>query len=344
MCHDSSNSKSQNFGCPNFCYLKRALSCFALVLTTCLASESFGQQMPDPLRPIRNNTISVRPCDQIWLLSIRGIGLGQTAIEPIVQQLGENLCWQIRPLRSLTSDHLADKTKKTVFYIHGWRTDETRAIRQGMDVYRSLIESNAPPVRLVIFEWQADKSRVRFKRDYVEKSNKAVLTGGQLNFYLRQFQDRDITLISHSLGSQVVLASLMQPSGLPWTAEGYQLVLTASAIDCGFNLSIPSKCTPESQVAKTLVINSSRDLTLWLGNRKVCQLDTGVAASLKQVIDSGTIPLGQICWRETDEIRSRHDISYYAGTSQFHSLISNYLVRENLNLGLQLRSSTNPQQ
>lgn len=160
----------------------------------------------------RIEPVCVHPEDEIWLVSAR-----RSHCEPLDLALlrcsrlrNEN--WETAKLGDLVHAHSTDRTKVTMMYVHGNRTNLKWAKSRGLQFYKTALQNDRrPPLRFVIFAWRSDREKVRAISDYEIKSHRSVAIGETLGKLLRQFEDRQIVLGGFSLGAQVVFSALSTP-------------------------------------------------------------------------------------------------------------------------------------
>ena len=317
---------------------------FICGIVVCLAatgSSVFGQHKQKTSRPkkIRGEYVSkiecLRDSDEAWLIKMPDDEGGPDPEQLTVKQqqnawqeeLEPTQCgWADRQLADLTEAHLADPTKQTVIYIHGWRATECSALRQANQVYAAMKRSpDLPPVRFVYLVWKAAKSEKRLRTDYLQKSEYSKVVGKCLLPIMQQFQNRDVVLVGHSLGAQVILSFLTQLNMLPDDGSRYKTVLLGAALECKFSADISRQYTQKQyQTSRTLVFNNSRDFAIRLSSRRICppQLQPG-AGKIAPIVEQKLVPLGETHWTDLRlEVGCRHDVAYYVAGEEFPPLFS----------------------
>ena len=302
----------------------------SLQLVLVLAANAQVSQVEIPTGDNRqdNGNLQASPSvqDEFWFASARDAICCNTVSNEFTTRKKVNGVWCPSQTSDLVTAHANDRCLRTVIYVHGWRTDAERAVTQAMKVYQALRGGYDRPIRFVIVAWRAEKTKKRFKNDYVEKSNSAVQLGRTFSDFLATFGDRDISLIGHSLGSQLILSSLTQESKLAETTSKYRVCLTAPAINCQFGHCIEMKtgCF-QDQTEKTIVVNGCPDKVLWLGNKIVCELDKWGEVDFRALVNRNNLPLGEICWYNTTDTNRKHDVGYYVRTREFQFHVSELL-------------------
>jgi hypothetical protein len=116
-------------------------------------------------------------------------------------------CWQSSNLES----YLAfDPSVTTLIFIHGNQITPSDAKREGLAVYRRIMQygSDGPPIRFVIFSWPS--SRVAgLLRDVRIKATRTDPAGCQLAWLLDQMPaETPVSLVGFSYGARIITAGL----------------------------------------------------------------------------------------------------------------------------------------
>ena len=141
--------------------------------------------------------------------------------------------------------------------------------------------------------------------------------------FLRDFGDRDLTLIGYSLGSQVLLAAFSNPCMTDFPqGRGYQLNLIATAIDCRFHALISCQPCTTALVDQTNVFHNDRDRVVALSQR-ICKKTQGKCAdSLAVIVQRGLVPLGHVCtYNISNEVGKRHSVVRYTESATVRDVI-----------------------
>jgi hypothetical protein len=164
--------------------------------------------------------LSVRPGDDVWLMSTRHLGC-PSGEEPALCVRRYEDGWQEADTGAFLAAH--DSWGVTCFYVHAARVDHGTAKSRGLQLYR-LLAARSPieqPLRLVIWSWPCVKSR-RPLRDF-------RITAGQIDpqaFYLAQILSRmrpetRVSLVGFSYGGPMIAAAAHAVAG--GSLSGYRL-------------------------------------------------------------------------------------------------------------------------
>lgn len=258
---------------------------------------------------LKKRVVCVAAQDEVWLVSARKAHLCRDLSQIDVRIL-QNGNWQTSSLDSLTTEHSIDKSKTTLVYCHGNRTDLSWAKSRGLQVYQNLFESNCkqgecrctrPPVRFVIFAWKSEQEKIRLCRDYQIKSKRAPIVGKTFGRFLGQFGDRDMVLSGFSLGSQVILTGLSGCESSGRNLPGrYQVCLVAPALAPSFVCGSLGGLADNCLVQRTEVFANEKDRAIkaaqkiaartcreWLPEFKKLELSSGNAVNPIRVTDVG---------------------------------------------------------
>ncbi|MDE0934998.1 MAG: alpha/beta hydrolase [Mariniblastus sp.] len=210
----------------------------------------------------RTRMIQVCPRDDVWLISAR-----DSHCRPCDASLLEcsrlvNGCWQIEDLENLTNDHANDKTKVTMIYVHGNRTDLRWAKSRAMQFYdNSLRSCERPALRFIVFAWKSEAEKIRPIPDYKIKSNRSVTVGKAFYELLNHFEDRKMFLGGFSLGAQVVLSAMSEAEMQSAASKvgKYQVAFISPAINSEFSKASLAIYPQNSLVGHTDVFVSRDD-------------------------------------------------------------------------------------
>ena len=306
-----------------------------LVFFICATQSAFGfppqrRQPKIDKKKLVTEIANVRDCDEVWLLKIHDdngtpdpehLTVKQQLTPRQREQIPTECGWLDQQLSDLTQAHLIAPELQTVIYIPGWRTTDCSALRQANAVYNAMIKSDElPPIRFVSLVWKAEQSEKRYRQDFIQKSNYSLTVGSAMLPIMQQFQNRDVVLVGHSLGVQVVLSFLTQRNMLPDDGTRYKTAFLGSALNCDFANNIKSqRLSFQCQTSQSLIVNNARDGALRLSSKRVCHPGLGRdAGSLDPVVEQNLVPLGN---RQRIEVKSevgcRHDVAYYVGSQKF---------------------------
>ncbi len=321
---------------PVLCFLFWGLACISV----------FGQNPPPAVdQPqqisVRNSAIHggrKRECvcfegrDQVWRISARSSGCCRSKLEGLrVFELVDGR-WTPRTLEDFVLVHQTDKTRKTLFYFHGNRTDAEWAISRGSQMYRELFyrSDRDTPLRFVIWQWRSEPELKRPLVDFEVKSRRAVSLGPVVAKVLTKLGDRDLLLMGYSLGAQVVLSALYSPElSLPETPETYDLVLIAPVFDCHFS-SCGCVSVPDSRpVGRGFVFKNRSDRVVQLAARNCCR-QCGIRDGSVGTLVNRKGPLF-LKLSELDvgaEIANRHSVVNYSSSCTIKDTVNSLLLSE----------------
>ncbi len=267
--------------------------------------------------------VQIRPQDEVWVVNARNAHCVCTLASIRVRRFFAG-CWQNSSLKELTAEHLQNPETETVLYIHGNQNDRQLSRSRGMVVYGSVIQCGIqPPIRFVIFQWKSEREISSVLRDYLVKSKRAIEVGKTLALMLREFQNRDITVVAYSLGTQVVLSALYQPfMSQEDEGKGYRLALIAPALDCDFVSNV--KCHPShgNQIDHTQVFFNKCDRALKLAEW-VCRKKYGQRCDyFDDLVCKGVIPLGCVeTFQVAAEVGKKHSLERYCKSAKIRAAI-----------------------
>ena len=166
-----------------------------------------------------------RPQDQIWLVDTRHLGSafceGPAGRDVRVCRYDPQQGWVESDTASLYASD--DPAALTCFYVHAARVDHAVVVPRGLAVYQKLVsgEPAAPPVRLVIWSWPADKT-VRVLQDFRGQAERADSEACYLGRFLAGIDpDVRVSLIGFSMGPRIINGALHLLGG--GTLRGYVL-------------------------------------------------------------------------------------------------------------------------
>lgn len=261
----------------------------------------------------RTRSIQICPRDDVWLISARHSHFHPDDVSLLDCSRLVNGCWQSENLAKLTNDHANDKTKVTMIYVHGNRTNLKWAKSRAIQFYdNSLRNCERPPLRFVVFAWRSEAEKVRVIQDYKIKSNRSVTVGKAFCELLDHFGDRKMLLGGFSLGAQVVLSAMSeaeQREVLPKSGQ-YQVAVMAPAINSDFSRASLSIYPQNSLVRHTDVFVSRDDCVV-----KVSEvINRRANASCFSITDLRDYQGGQSVSVHdiTREVTKRHSIDNYS--------------------------------
>lgn len=275
--------------------------------------------------------VNVSANDEIWLVSGRNSHLAPCDLD------GLKVCklcrgdWVESGLNDLVSQHSTDKSRVTMIYVHGNRTDLAWAKSRGMQFYDHALQKGClerPPVRFVIFAWKSEMERTRLYPDYRIKSHRSFQLGTTFGEFLCQFEDRNMVIGGFSLGAQIVMQGLSNP-GLqnPIDPFGkFKIAVIAPALNpdyvsCGL-LCYP--CNPT--VEQTDVFLNRDDRAVRAAQLIVRNRSNGCITTLEQLADQSASALNPVRIVDiTSEVSKRHSIVKYAHSASLRNGLATML-------------------
>ena len=264
--------------------------------------------------------VCVSAQDEVWLVSARGAHCNPCEISELKCCWMQNGNWQNASLSDLTARHTVDKSRSTLIYVHGNRTDLDFAKARGLQVYQSALQDSPcprPPVRFVVFVWKSEKEIKRPVADFGIKSERAVDVGKTLARLLGQFDDRNLSIVGFSLGTQVILSAITcaQRQGECADLDKYRVALIAPALDPNF-VRKRFSCLPNNQlVEQTDVFLNRHDRAIKAAQLIVRRRSRASITSLHELAGSSRPSANPIRIHDiTREISKRHSVTSYVSS------------------------------
>lgn len=266
--------------------------------------------------------VCVDPHDEVWLVSARDFRCDGDASQLKTYQLIDG-CWHPQCIDHIIAAHADDKSRATVVFVHGYRTDQVYAESRGLQVYENLLGTQGgkqrPPVRWIIFAWRSECEQLRVLSDFKAKCDRAFGLKGIFADFLDRFTDREMVVAGFSLGSQVVLGGMSQATNGDATKPGqYRVALITPALNPEFTsgelLQFPFRCG----IGETAVFINRNDRAVQIANKLLysdCQRSAG---NLRQLAsETGRdVPNPINIFDITDEVSKRHSINGYTSDSK----------------------------
>jgi len=171
--------------------------------------EKSATQAPDLPASKTCLTFRVRPQDQVWLVSTRGLGCPSGKEDPAWQLWQyEKAMWQPRTAAQFYAADSPDLV--TPFYIHGNRIDPDLASSDGLATYFQLAGKldEEPPVRFVIWTWPSSQIKGPLN-DIRSKAARSDVEAYYLARFLAGMQPEVRTgLIGFSYGARITCGAL----------------------------------------------------------------------------------------------------------------------------------------
>ncbi len=270
--------------------------------------------------------------DEIWLVSARGSDCFPCDRSQLKVCLLQNGCWQSASLDDLVNRHTIDKTRATLIYAHGDRTNLEYAKARGLQVYQTAFQSSPcvrPPIRFVLFCWKSEKEIRRHPVvDFGIKSDRAVLVGKTFGLLLNQFEDRNLGIIGFSLGTQVTMSALncLDLQGPDGRWGKFRVMLIAPALDARFVRTELPRFPHNQLVEKTDVYRNRDDRAIQAAQMIVRKQSRADVTTLRELAASNPASLNPIkVYDITSQIRKRHSITNYCAAPSVRSGLAQML-------------------
>ncbi len=290
----------------------------------------------------RVEPVWVQPADEVWVISARDSQIAPTDLSLLKCWRLETGNWEPAELDDLLQTHTEDKSKVTMVYVHGDRTNLTWAKSRGLQFYHcALGAAKRPPVRFVIFAWRSEKERTRPIPDHEIKSQRSTEVGQTLGNLLCQFDDHRMILGGFSLGAQVVLTALSNPELQRRDHPGgkFRVAVFGHVLNPDFIRSELEMYPENPLVEHTDVFLNQEDRAVRLSHlikRKTIRS----SFTLEQLANSGEANGNSIMVRDiTRETTKKHSISEYGHSPQLNQRLATVL--DNLFEGNAVANLTN---
>lgn len=167
-------------------------------------------------------TPELRPGDEIWVVSSRGLGSRHCDFQSLETRQYINGQWYSsnpsslivsgawNPTEIMTPPGVIVAPKPMVMLVHGNSWSFTKAVQRGMQTYQETITPwhDKPPLRFVIWTWPSDSIAGPI-RDIRIKSDRAEEHGFHLARFLQQLpSSTQVSIIGFSYGARVALGAL----------------------------------------------------------------------------------------------------------------------------------------
>jgi hypothetical protein len=215
----------------------------------------------------------LRPQDQLWLVSDRGLGCANICVEPRLQYWRYD-CQRHWTRASLEELLAAEEPQaNTVVYLHGNRLSSCDAFERAWTSYRALARcADARPIRYIAWSWPSDKMGGPIQ-DARLKAARTDTTA----YYLAWFLDRldpaaPLSIWAHSFGARAATGALHLLGGgvlcgrvldrVHTERVPVNAVLLASALDNGW--IVPGRFHGQAltMTAHMLLVNNCADRLL----------------------------------------------------------------------------------
>jgi len=276
-------------------------------------------------------TLSIRPGDEIWIVSARDYCDCCDEETLKVKRLASGV-WQPSSLDILANCHETNSSLTTLMYVHGNQTDYEYGMSRGVQFYHNFVscQQDTGPLRVVLWLWKSEKELKRIYPDFRIKSKRAIQMGEPFKATLARFGDSRMALVGFSLGTQVIASALdsMEADRLHdcfgmdlSTSQGnspsgqYRIALIAPALDPAYACSVADRTACSTLVARTSVLNNRSDSTIKALRIVVRRECPDKSVSLDRLLEGQRLNLGPV--RTVDmtwEAGCRHSIVKYSRT------------------------------
>jgi hypothetical protein len=279
----------------------------------------------------RVESVRIQPEDEVWVVSARDSHIAPSDLSLLKCWRLETGNWEPTELDQLVQTHAEDKSRVTVVYVHGDRTNLNWAKSRGLQFYACAFGAeNRPPVRFVIFAWRAEKEKTRPIPDHEIKSRRSMEVGETLGTLLSRFEDRRMILGGFSLGAQVVLTALSKPElqDRDQRMGKFRVAFFGHVLNPDFIRTELEMYPDNPRVEHTDVFLNQEDRVVRLSHlikRKTIRSNS----TLEQLANSGQTNGNSIMVRDiTRETSKKHSISEYGRSPQLNQRLA--IVLDNL--------------
>jgi hypothetical protein len=313
--------------------LRRAL--VALALNALLAARLLAADASPACHP------QLRPHDQLWLVSDRGLGC------QVEQEAGRLQYWRYDPEKSWVRSSLGDLQAAesddlvTTIFVHGNRMSWCKAFTEGWSTYQSLVRcADERPIRLILWSWPSGAIH-GVVEDARVKASRTNRSGRYLAWFIDQLRPQaPVSLWGYSFGARIITGALHLLGGgqlgghrlvnrAHATREPVQVVLFASALDNDWLAPGRFHGSAMSQVDRMLLVNNSCDAVLKryhrIYHRRACQQALGYTGLSRAWLDRdarGKVQQVDACC----QIGREHSLASYLATSSLMSRVRNLLL------------------
>ena len=258
--------------------------------------------------------VRIQPQDEVWLVNARESHLAPCDISLQRCSRLQNGQWIDAELAELVHQHREDKSKQTMIYVHGNRTELKWAKSRGLQFYENAMQLKCrPPLRFVIYAWKTEAEIPRLLPDFRIKLDRSLVVGTAFGKFLGQFSDRKIVLGGFSLGAQVVLKAVADHGLHDGRAGKYRVAVFAPALNPNYTASELSHFANCPNVERTDVFKNREDRAVKISqliNRKRSSSFVYTLSQLAQTYgqSNNRIRIVDI----TTEVTKKHSIVKYS--------------------------------
>jgi hypothetical protein len=174
------------------------------------AVASAGLSCLSNVAPAATAQVGCRPGDEIWLVSTRHLSCPSACAPRTNWDIQQCVAGRWRRRSADEFFGTVNNVERTLFFVHGNRTEAEEVVPDGHAVHSALLGSPAdiPPVRFVLWSWPADQ----LHRPIKDVRIKAVRADAE-RYYLAPFLARfpgnyPLGLVGYSFGARVVSSAL----------------------------------------------------------------------------------------------------------------------------------------
>ncbi|MFK7770118.1 MAG: alpha/beta hydrolase [Mariniblastus sp.] len=254
--------------------------------------------------------------DEIWFVSARQSHLTGPNLQGLCVTKAVGSEWVDSSLAELAATHETDKSRVTVLYVHGNRTDLHWAEARGLQFYQNAFQTSCydrPPIRFVMFAWKSEAERKRIYSDFCVKSERSVLVGHTFGKFLGIFNDRNMVLAGFSLGAQVVATGLCdQEQACRDLSSQFRVALFAPAIDSSFVCLGLQRFSANPAISQTKIFLNQRDRAVKAAN-VIAAKGSHCVTTLRELAQQNSMTPNQIKIVDiTTQVTKKHSIVTYA--------------------------------
>ncbi len=292
-------------------------SCLILFCAIAYAEDQSVGRRHDSTDSFDPSQLCMRAEDEIWLISSRCIPTcGPVDLNRLdcYRWCGES--FSPDNYETLSAEHKAQTIKRTVFFLHGNRTDFEWAAMRGLQVFNNVFgtDLNRQPVRYVIWSWPADPQRRRGK-EYKQNSLRSVWEANALAEFIGELGNATpIGLVGYSFGAQTTLLAAEQACSRE-VSDGtgqfkFRICCLAPALQKPWSQVADPFAACEGCVTHSLQMTNSQDRALQ-AHKFISRFASGSYASWTNVDEKSSSMNPQVNLDIGDLVGSRHNVVLY---------------------------------
>lgn len=274
--------------------------------------------------------VCIQPQDEVWLIDARESHLAPCDVSLQRCAQLQNGKWIDTDLSELVCRHRDDKSKQTMIYVHGNRTELKWAQSRGLQFYENAMQcERRPPVRFVIYAWKSEAEITRLFPDFQIKSDRSLVVGTAFGKLLNEFSDRQLVLGGFSLGAQVVLKGVANEELHDGRPGKFRVAIFAPALNPNYTASELSHFASCPNVERTEVFKNRDDRAVKLSqliNRKRAKSYVYTLSQLAMTLgrSNNRIRIVDI----TTEVTKKHSIVKYSKSPLLVQKLGNMLCEQ----------------